>query len=54
MNMSLMNIFVFSIATSAFVGVIAGLFWLGERMLGATDDHVISRHLPIEHPEDQR
>lgn len=53
-NMSLLNIFVFAIATSAFVAVIAGLFWMGERMFGATDASAGTRHLPIEHPEDQR
>jgi hypothetical protein len=53
--MSLLNIIVFAIATSAFVAVIAGLFWLGERVFGAAGDNVRSqRHLPIEHPEDQR
>jgi hypothetical protein len=54
MNMSLLNIIVFSIAASAFVGVIAGLFWVGERMFGASDDHANARHLPIQHPDDQR
>jgi hypothetical protein len=54
MNMSLLNIIVFSIAASAFVAVIAGLFWLGERMFGASDDHANTRRLPVGHPEDQR
>ena len=55
MNMSFLNIFVFALATSAFVAVIAGLFWLGERAFGVAGATASPQpHLPLEHPEDQR
>jgi hypothetical protein len=52
--MNLLNLLMFSIGTCAFVMIIAGLFWVGERLFGNPDHAVYPRHLPLEHPEDQR